>query len=488
MPTATSSRQRLQLGSAVIALALLASACASSTALPETASAADVAEETDTLPVEEPSPDEESVDGEELDQVEVEGEVIQGSAEEPAEAEGDDSPSTEPEGAEPSEAEGATDSLSTTDATSTDAAFSELCNAEPVISGSRVDIDASGNRIAPGSINFNDIDEIEVELPDEGIWVTADPGSSGGWYVVLERGSAVRVGPDGTVTSSPGPGAVPPELDAAGETQSPFRHHELFNNPIDDTRVVQYQSIAAALSGTTDFLTHGVLGDALEAAAIEWVDTCTGEAGRVEIAEPDVIEGISPILADIDSDGQTEIVVTLSNSTEGARLAAFELDGTSAGESEPIGQGNRWRNQLAAGAFGPSGEVEIIDVRTPHIGGTVQAFRQIIDDDGQPSLIQVAASDPNYTSHVIGTRNLSMGIALNVDSDSFPDVVVATADRSAIVAMTRTDDLDAALQGWNIVGERALTAALTSNIATQQTSTGRSAIAIADGATLRIWN
>ena len=365
--------------------------------------------------------------------------------------------------------------------------YSLLCDADAPLLGSRADISESGNRIGAGSVDFANGSESTVELPDNGVWVTADPTVTGGWYVVLERGSAVRVSPDGEVTTSAAPAAVPPELDAAGNPRSPFVSHELFDNPIGDSRVVVADDIAAVLSNQTDFYQHAVLGDDLEAAGIEWVDTCTGESGQISIAEPDVIEGISPMLADIDRDGQIEIIVTLSNSEVGARLAAFELDGTSAGESAPIGQGNRWRNQLAVGAFGPRGEVEIIDVRTPHIGGTVQAFQQVQDEETGPSLVQVAASDPRYTSHVIRTRNLSMGIAVDADLNDFPDVLVATANRDAIVAMTRTSDLNAELQGWNIIGERPLDNGLTSNIATQEQSPGRALVAVSDGDTLRIW-
>ncbi len=454
--TATSSPQRRSFRSAVGIVALLASACTSSVTLPETESqAGEQSLELDEASTNTTAPNE----------------VDAGSSTAEAESAATESPET-----------------GSGDGSDDEVFFPELCSAESVIAGSRVDITSSGNRIAPGSLNFNEIDEIEVELPDNGIWVTADPSSTGGWYVVLDRGSAVRVSADGVVTTAPTPAAVPPELDADGNPHSPFRYHELFTTPLDDGRVVVGESIAAALSTPTDFYPHGVLGDSLEAAAIEWVDTCTGERGRIDIAEPDVIEGLSPMLVDIDSDGLMEILVTISNSDAGARLAAFELDGTSAGESEPIGQGNRWRNQLAAGAFGPEGEVEIIDVRTPHIGGTVQAFRQVVSEEGEISLVQVAASDPNYTSHVIGARNLSMGIALDLDTDTFPDVLVATANRGAIVAMTRTDDLDAALQGWSIIGERELTFGLTSNIATQEPSSGRAAVAVADGTTLRIWN
>ena len=462
MTTATSSRSRRPHLAALIGTALLASACASSTSLPETVSESSVVAEV-------------SGDTEEVEAVST------NDADDESTNGADEDTTAEPDSS-------AANDTTESEADSSESAFSALCTAEPAFPGSRVDVQASGNRIAPGTLNFADIEEIEVELPDNGVWITADPASTGGWYVVLERGSAVRVSADGTVTTAETPAAVPPELDASGTPTSPFRHHELFSDPIDDGRVVVSESIAAVLSTPTDFYPHDVLGDALEAAAVEWVDTCTGERGRIEIAEPDVIEGVSPLIVDIDSDGQMEILVTLSNSEVGARLAAFELDGTSSGESEPIGRGNRWRNQLAVGAFGPSGEVEVIDVRTPHIGGTVQAFRQIIDEENGPSLVQVAASDPNYTSHVIGARNLSMGIALDLDADTFPDVLVATANRGAIVAMTRTDDLDAALQGWSIIGERELTFGLTSNIATQEPSSGRAAVAVADGTTLRIWN
>lgn len=362
-----------------------------------------------------------------------------------------------------------------------------LCGAGEPLTGSRVDVLQSGNRIASGSTDFTQMDETVVELPDTGIWITADPTVAGGWYVVLERGSAVRVSPLGVVTTALDSGALPPEFSGDGVLQSPFRWHELFTDPIPDSRVVVLEDVAAVLATPTDFYQHGVLGDESEAAAIEWIDTCTGEAGRIEIPEPDVIEGISPMLVDIDRDGQTEIIVTLSNSSSGARLAAFELDGSTAGQSDPIGRGSRWRNIAAVGAFGPSGEVEIIDVQTPHIGGLVQAFRQIEDEELGPTLVQVAESDPRYTSHVIGSRNLSMGIGVDANDDSFPDVLVATANRNAIVAMTRTDELDSELQGWEIIGEQPLDNVLTSNIASQEEAAGRATIAVADGNILRIW-
>ncbi len=376
--------------------------------------------------------------------------------------------------------------------------FSELCEAELPPVGSRVEVTSSGNHIGEGSLDFATVDEMLVELPDNAVWVTADPSVPGGWYVVLERGSSVRVSVEGVVTAAVGdsPG-LPPELSADGNPLSPFRHHDLFTDPLPDGRVVVEQSIAAALVQPTERNRHGALGDEIEAAGVEWVDTCTGEGQVIEVAETDVIEGISPLIADVDNDGQVELVVTLSNSTVGAWLAAYELDGTLVAESDPIGQGNRWRNQLGVGPFGPDGQIELISVRTPHIGGTVEAFRLVTttaengEEPGNPETISafvpVAESPPGYTSHIIGETNLSLAIAVDANGDSIPDIITPTADRQRVVALTRTDELDGALQGWNIVGERPLNNELTGNIATQQVSPGTASLAIADGNILRIW-
>ena len=107
--------------------------------------------------------------------------------------------------------------------------------------------------------------------------------------------------------------------------------------------------------------------------------------------------------------------------------------------------------------------------------------------DPTGAFIPVAESDPNFTSHVIGARNLSLAIAIDATGDSIPDVVVPSANRETVFALTRTDVLDGDRQGWNVVGERALDNELTGNIATQELSPGAAALAIPDGDLLRIW-
>ena len=190
------------------------------------------------------------------------------------------------------------------------------------------------------------------------------------------------------------------------------------------------------------------------------VDLCDDTRGRIDIAEPDVVEGVAPILADVDGDGAIEVVVTLSNSDGGARLAAYELNGSLVAESAPIGRGNRWRNQLAVGPFGPGGKTEIVDVRTPHLGGIVQAFQLRNSGDGV-TLERVAASAGEFTSHPLGSRNVDMGVALDANADSALDVLVAAFSRDRLIALTRTDRDG----GWREVATVDLPGQLASNIA-----------------------
>ena len=337
----------------------------------------------------------------------------------------------------------------------------------------RTDVRIDGNRIAAGALDLGAAPQTTIALPGEAEWVVPDPAVPNGWYVSLVDGRAVRVDGSGNVVDNGAALAGPPELAVDGTAISPFANHDLFTDPLPDGRVVSAGDVAVVLAGPTGLYGHGVLGDSIEASAIEFVDLCTEERGRIEIAPPDVIEGVAPMLADVDGDSELEIVVTLANGSAGARLAVYEFNGTLLAESEPIGTGNRWRNQLAAAPFGPDGQIEVVDVRTPHIGGTVQAFA--LDYTGDtPMLERVAASSSDFTSHVIGSGNLDMALAIDTNLDSRLDVLLPTSDRGALVALTRTNESD----GWMPVAEVALDGVLTSNLATQ-TVDGRTTVAAA---------
>ena len=347
----------------------------------------------------------------------------------------------------------------------------------PPIQG-RVDVRSSGNRLSDAVIDLATATVVDVVLPATIEWVVPSP--DGGWLVTTTDQTAHQVTGAGEVIDLGSVGATPSVVEADGTIGTAFDDHDRFDNPLPDGRVVRGGPILAVLADPTDRYAHNVLGDAIEAAAVEWVNLCDDTSGRIVVPEVDVIEGIAPILVDIDADGSVEVVVTLSNSSGGARLAVYELDGSLLAESAPIGQGNRWRNQLAVGPFGPEGQPEILDVQTPHIGGILQAF-QLVDDGGGASLERVAASAGAFTSHPIRTRNLDRGVALDVNEDGAPDALVSAFDRDRLIGMTRTNDAG----GWATVVEVPLPGILTSNIAVS--SFGESVVAAGAGETLRIW-
>lgn len=287
-----------------------------------------------------------------------------------------------------------------------------------------------GNRVAAGRGAATSTDPIDVTLPGTPLLVlpvtSVRTGSlpadgAGHWFVELDEGDDIVIGPDGVIVgraqAAPGPTA------------------EAFTDPLPDAVVVDDGSWSAALVGPTDRYPHGALGDRIEAEAVQVLGSGLPPSGVTFGPEaPAVIEGIAPILVDVDDDGTPEVVVTESDAEVGARLALWSIEGTRLAVSDPIGRGNRWRNQLAAAPVGPDGALEVIDVRTPHLGGTVQFFQ--VDGD---RLVQVA-SRSGFTSHVIGSRNLDLGVVIDADGDGRLDVVVPSDDRRHLGVLTRVGD------------------------------------------------
>ena len=253
---------------------------------------------------------------------------------------------------------------------------------------------------------------------------------------------------------------------------------ELAIDALPDSRLsVAKDGHISVLSGPTNRYPHAVLGDDIEASRIVIVDPDTASVvAETTIGDPSVVEGIAAPWVDADGDGVEELLVTISNGEVGARLALLDRMGNFIAEGPPIGRGNRWRNQLGAGATGPNGEIEVIDVRVPHIGGVVEYFRLEGDE-----LVRVA-EQPGFTSHGIGSRNLDWALAADVTGDGRIDVIVPTQDRSALGILSRKTD------GVAVVAQLGLPGRLTSNLAFAESPGGSISLAAgtAEGI-LRVW-
>ena len=323
----------------------------------------------------------------------------------------------------------------------------------------RTDIVPSGNHLVPGGIDILTAPVVVSDLPAPATWIVrsfASDTCTPEWYVTLADGQAVLVDHAGQVTDA-GAAVVPPETSPASITTAHHRHNE-FENPLVDSRVVSFDRWSVALVDPTDRYGHGVLGDRIEAGGIEILDTSTGESTRIIIDAPSVIEGISPILVDVDNDDRPEILVTQSNNDVGAWLVLYDIDGTLRAESDPIGRGNRWRNQLGGGFVGPNGEFEIVDIRTPHLDGVVEFFR--VEGDR----LERVTTTTGYTTHELGSRNLDLGVFVDTDFDGFPEVLVPSRDLGSLAVIDRNGD-DAVEVGRIDLGSR-----LSTNLAAYWTS------------------
>lgn len=301
--------------------------------------------------------------------------------------------------------------------------------------------------------------DVTVLVPQAALdMVAGNPPAAPLAGVALAAGTVVAVAADGTVfvgrSSVPGVTALP------------------------DTRiVVSRRGDVALLAEPTKRLAHGVLGDVIESEVVVVIDPVSASV-RTVLDAPDetVFEAVSPMWADVDGDGVEEVVVTSSDDRFGARLTVYGDDGELRAESEPIGRGSRWLNQLAAGPVGPDGELELIDVRTPHIGGVVRWYRL----DGE--MLELHAEAFGFSTHRIGSRNLDQGVVVDADADGQLDVVVPTQDGRFLVGLARVGDRAI------VVAEAPLGARLSSNVAAAARADGTASLAAGtDDGRLLIW-
>ncbi len=232
------------------------------------------------------------------------------------------------------------------------------------------------------------------------------------------------------------------------------------------------------LTKPTERYGHGVLGDSKEAGELTLVATKPKPSVvmTIPIPEPEVIEGIAPLWADLTGDGRREIIVTISSESQGARIAVFDENGAVLASGPAIGRGYRWRHQLAIAPFGPNGEIELVDVLTPHIGGVVEFFRLNGDE------LEIVATVPGFTSHVLGSRNLDMALAGDFDGDGEIELLLPNQARTELGAVKRTST------GAEIDWMVSLDGRLSSNLAAVTTPDGRVIVGagVEDG-TLRLW-
>jgi hypothetical protein len=344
-----------------------------------------------------------------------------------------------------------------------------------------------GNRVVEGYTDLSQITPIDVDLLGVPAWVAAVEVDSGVlWGVVLEDGrTQAMLVDDGRITPVPTdpeqlPEAMPPLLeyvDGVARFLLPDKAEDDVSDltnavPVGDalvgvevdgdliidegetTSVLDADALPDArvlvdeadrvlfVSGPTTRYPHGVLGDTLEGTQITLAEIEPEPRIVRSFRLPDsrVLEGIAPIWADLDGDDKREIVATLSDAEQGARVVVYSEDGTVLAEGPAAGEANRWRHPIAVAPFGPDGELELAVVLTPHLGGVVEFYEL------QDGVLEMVASLPGFTSHVLGSRNLDMAVAASPAGDGQAVLLAPSQDRSHIGAIRH--DKNGAKMAW----------------------------------------
>lgn len=384
----------------------------------------------------------------------------------------------------------------------------------------------SGNHLVRGVGTFPDVAAASVVLDSTPLWVVGGMASGApAWVVALDDGrvvavqltdptngaSALTIELDTLPVGQPiaarfGEGL--PQLLTVGADASPLSHpvavdgglvyittngdlvlwrdgqavsRLLLDAPLDARIAVSADGQLALYSQQTQRYAHGIMGDGVEGGALALVNV-TGEglslAVEMPLAEEYVFEGLMPLWADVDGDDIDELLTTVSGADSGAFLRVYDIYDSLIIDSDPIGQGYRWRHQIAVGPFGVGGETQIVDMRTPHIGG----MAEFIDIDMR-GLLAINNAQLGYTTHVIGSRNLDMTLAGNFDGQATPEVVVTDPAQQTLIALVNTDT--GVQEAWTLP----LDGTLTSNLAAVTLPDGALVLAAGtDANALRIWH
>lgn len=182
--------------------------------------------------------------------------------------------------------------------------------------------------------------------------------------------------------------------------------------------------VEARYEDPTSRYDHGILGDAIEYGTLA-LRLSDGRRIRIVLPETRVFEDTAPRLADLDGDGQPEVIAVETDLVLGARLSVYGPAGLIAA-NDFIGRRHRWLAPVGAADLDGDGFVEIAYVDRPHLAKTLMIWR--FRDGG----LEFVTRLEGYTNHRIGDPDIAGGIR---DCGAGPEIVLADAGWTGLAAI-----------------------------------------------------
>ena len=186
--------------------------------------------------------------------------------------------------------------------------------------------------------------------------------------------------------------------------------------------------VAAELSLPTDRYDHAVLGDAVEWGGLD-LTLASGQVLRFTLPESRVFEDVTTRLADLDGDGDREVVVVETDIAQGAMLAVYDAAGRVAATA-PFGETHRWLAPAGIADLDGDGRIEIAYVDRPHLARELVIVRL----DGA-TLVELARL-PGLTNHRIGDSVIRGGLC---DCGTGPELRLADPGWTTALRVTFQD-------------------------------------------------
>lgn len=189
--------------------------------------------------------------------------------------------------------------------------------------------------------------------------------------------------------------------------------------------------VEAHYADPTSRYAHGILGDAIEWGTLELVveDWAHKTKVRIKLPKDRVFEDVAPRLADVDGDGQPEVVVVETQVHTGAQLAVYDETGKIA-STPHIGRSNRWLAPIGVADLDGDGLVELAYIDRPHLAKTLRIWRY------RDGALEHVVDQAGLTNHRIGEVDIGGGLRI---CDGTKELITASANWSRVIA-TRLED------------------------------------------------